>query len=323
MKLNFWRKKKVLVTGHEGFLGSNLAKALVALGAKVVGLDIKKRGSNSILDSFDYQRIKGFCGSVADKKLVTHILKRERPEIVFHLAAEAIVAKALKNPEKTFESNIKGTWTMLEACRSSKNIKGIIVASSDKAYGFCDKLPYQENTPLKGIFPYDASKSCTDLLAYSYFRTFKLPVCIVRCGNIYGPGDNNFSRLVPDLLCTALKNKQFVIRSNGKYTRDYIYVLDVVDAYIRLAEVMSEKNISGEAFNLSNEKPISVLQLLTVVNKLFKGNLKKPKILNQAQFEIRDQYLNAKKAKKILGWDPQFSLEEGLGLSLDWYRKQL
>jgi len=216
--------------------------------------------------------------------------------------------------------NIKGTWNILEACRRNPLVKRIVVASSDKAYGDQEKLPYDENTSLEGRHPYDVSICCSDLLCRAYFETYKLPVCVTRCGNLYGGGDLNFNRIVPETIRFILNNKRPIIRSDGTLIRDYFYIEDAVEAYLLLAEKMEELNIQGEAFNFSNEIQITVLELVNKIIKLMKSNLK-PKILNEAINEIKHQYLSAKKAKKILGWRPKYTLEEGLKRTIEWYKE--
>ena len=316
---NFWKNKRVLVTGYEGFLGSNLTKTLLDSGARVVGLDIKVKRKETILAKQDFAKITVIKGSVADYKLIRNILKRYQTSIIFHLAAEAIVGRAQKDPLTTFETNIRGTWNILEASRQSKNIEAIVVASSDKAYGSHDRLPYTENTPLRGNHPYDVSKSCADLIVYAYFNTYRLSVAVTRCGNIYGPGDFNFSRVAPDAIRCALKGKQFIIRSDGKFTRDYICVEDVVNGYILLVEKMKKLKLYGEAFNFSNENPITVIE---IVKKIYDLTGKKPnyKISNEVRHEIKHQYLSSRKARKILGWKPQYHLKEGLKATVSWYK---
>lgn len=316
---NFWKNKKVLVTGYEGFLGSNLTKKLISLGADVVGLDIKTRRKETILDDSDYKKMITIRGDVSNYNLVKKIINHYRIEVVLHLAAEAIVNECFNNPRKTFTSNIKGTWELLEVCRSSKTVKSIVVASSDKAYGSHKKLPYKEDAPLQGNHPYDVSKSCADLIAYTYYHAYGLPVAITRCGNIYGPGDFNFSRIVPDAIRCALTGKQLLIRSDGKFVRDYVYVEDIVNGYIMLAEQLPKKNLGGEAFNFSDENPITVIEL---VKKIYEVIGKKPnyKILNQAKYEIRRQYLDSQKARRVLKWGPLSNLEEGLKKTISWYK---
>ncbi len=319
MKNQFWKNKNVFITGYEGFLGSNLTKRLISYGANVVGLDIKIRRKNTILTENDYEKIVVVKGNVANYKLLKEIISGYNIEIIFHFAAEAIVGECLKNPLRTFTSNIRGTWNILDACRRLSIVKAIIIASSDKAYGSHTKLPYNENTPLSGEHPYDVSKSCADLLAHTYYHTYGLPVIVTRCGNIFGPGDFNFSRIVPDTIRSAIQNKTLIIRSDGKFTRDYIYVSDIVSGYILLAGKIQKLKLFGEAFNFSDEHPISVLELL---KKIYRMTNKKPnyKILNQAKYEIKHQYLSSKKAKRILGWKPKYSLEEGLKKTIAWYK---
>lgn len=317
---HFWKNKSVLVTGFEGFLGSNFTKALIYCGTKVVGLDIKTRRKETILTADDYKKITVIKGSVTNYRLLDSILTDKKINIVFHLAAEAIVGKCHSNPLRTFSANIKGTWNLLEACRSSKTIKSIIVASSDKAYGSHKKLPYTEEAPLIGNHPYDVSKSCADLIAYTYFHTYGLPAAVTRCGNIYGPGDFNFSRIIPDALQCIKNNKTLLIRSDGKFVRDYVYVDDIVEGYILLAEKLESRQLAGQVFNFSIEKPITVLELLKQIDKVGVqyGKLEY-KILNAAKYEIKKQYLSSAKARKILGWKPKHTLNQGLQKTISWY----
>ena len=320
MNKRFWNSKKVLITGFEGFLGSNLTMKLISLGAKPVGLDIKVNRKETIFSYSDYKKIKVVKGSVTDYKLVKDIIFKNNIDIIFHLAAEAIVDKSHASPKKSFEANICGTWNILDAARISGKVESVIVASSDKAYGPHKKLPYKEDYPLLGCHPYDVSKSCADLLAYTYFHTYNLPVAITRCGNIYGPGDFNFSRLIPDAMRCLYFNKKLSIRSDGKFVRDYVYVDDIVDGYIKISEVFKKYDLSGEAFNLSDENPITVLKLIDKINKLgIKENKLSYRILNKAKYEIKKQYLSSRKARRILGWKPSNSLEEGLKKTLNWY----
>ncbi|MBU2102977.1 MAG: GDP-mannose 4,6-dehydratase [Candidatus Omnitrophica bacterium] len=316
----FWKNKKVLITGFSGFLGSHLTRFLLNQGADITGLDIKTHRKMTVLTRQDLERIKTIKGSVEDYPLVFKIIKGARIEYVFHLAAKALVGECVKEPAKAFSTNIKGTWNILEASRNRASVKGVIVASSDKAYGSQKNLPYKEDCPLSGEHPYDVSKSCADLIAQAYFKTYGLPVCIVRCGNIFGPGDFNFSRIVPDAVRSAIQNKTLVIRSDGKSTRDYIYVEDVVMGYLILAQKMRKLKISGEAFNFSNELPLSVLSLVKMIYKLA-GRESNYKILGDAHHEIRAQYLSAKKAHRILGWTPAFSLKKGLKNTIEWSKE--
>ncbi len=316
----FWRGRSVLITGFEGFLGSNLTRALIHCGAKVIGLDIKTGRKETILTAANYRKMTVIKGSVANYRLLENILTRENINIIFHLAAEAIVGRCHNNPQRAFSVNIKGTWNLLEACRNTKTVKLIVIASSDKAYGSHKKLPYTEDTPLIGNHPYDVSKSCADLIAYTYFHTYGLPVAVTRCGNIYGPGDFNFSRIIPDALQCIKNNKILLIRSDGRFVRDYVYVDDIVEGYILLAEKFGVRQLAGQAFNFSIENPITVLELLKQIDKVGVqyGKLKY-KILNAAKYEIKKQYLSSAKARNILGWKPKYTLNQGLQKTIRWY----
>lgn len=322
MNKRFWKDKNVLITGFEGFLGSNLTKYLLSLDSNVIGLDIRTGRNDTILDKADYRKMTLVRGTVCDYDTVRNILKKHNIEIVFHLAAEAIVAECLKQPLCAFSSNIQGTWNVLEACRDSGSIQSIVIASSDKAYGSHKKLPYKENASLIGNHPYDVSKSCADLIANTYFHTYNLPVAVTRCGNIYGPGDFNFSRIVIDSIRCALKGKSLAIRSDGKFTRDYVFVKDIISGYVLLAEKLQKLNLGGEAFNFSYGNPITVIELVKKIYRLL-GREPQFTILNQAKYEIKDQYLDSRKAKRVLGWKPMFTLEEGLGITIDWHKKFL
>lgn len=319
---NFWKEKKVLITGYEGFLGSALTKALLACGADIFGLDIVTHRNKTILSKEDLGKISIIKGSVENFDLISKILKDNQIEIIFHLAAKALVGECLDDPLKCFSVNIKGTWNVLEAARNSSAVKSIVIASSDKAYGDSEKLPYKEDYPLQGCFPYEVSKSCTDLIANTYFKTYGLPVCITRCGNIYGPIDFNFSRIVPETIRCILKEKTLLIRSDGKLIRDYIYVKDIVNGYIKLAEKMKNKKIWGEAFNFSDEKPLSVIQL---VKNIYKILGKKPcyKVLDHAKYEIKDQYLQSRKARKLLKWKPNYNMGKAVKETYEWYGRFL
>lgn len=315
----FWKNRNILITGFEGFLGSNLARALLSADAVVTGLDIKTFRKETILCDGDYRKIKVYKGSVANHRLMRDILFRHSIEIIFHLAAEAIVGKSEKKPLKTFETNIKGTWTVLESAREYDSIKSVIVASSDKAYGCHERLPYCEDAPLKGSRPYDVSKSCGDLIACAYADTYDLPVAITRCGNIFGPGDYNFSRLIPDAVRCALSGKKLLIRSDGNFTRDYVYVDDIVKGYILLAEKLNKLKLTGEAFNFSNDKPVSVLQVIDEISNVVGAKLQY-QILDIACQEIRHQYLNSEKSKKVLKWSPDYTFSEGIRKTIEWFK---
>jgi CDP-glucose 4,6-dehydratase len=317
---NFWKNKKVLITGYEGFLGSNLTLKMIELGAKVTGIDRKTRRKETILTKADYKCFKSVKLDVSDYAGLNKAIKQIRPEVVFHLAAEAIVGICNFHPVQTFKANIEGTWNLLELCNQNRSfVKAVVVASSDKAYGSHKILPYTEEAPLSGNYPYDVSKSCADLISYMYHNTYKLPVVVTRCGNIFGPGDFNFSRIVPSTIKSALSGRTFFIRSDGKFTRDYVFVDDIVNGYIMLAEQLERKKLSGNAFNFSNETPMTVIDLVKKTYRLA-GQPANFKVLNKAKYEIKHQYLSSKKARKTLGWKPEFSLDEALAETIKWYR---
>jgi CDP-glucose 4,6-dehydratase len=317
----FWNKKRVLVTGHEGFLGSWLSIRLIEAGAKVIGIDRVDARPLSVLGRAR-DKIVRIKGDIARPGLVKTVIENHRPEVIFHLAAEAIVGECAARPLKAFTANIQGTWNVLEHARGKRFVRAIVAASSDKAYGSHKILPYREDAPLRGDHPYDVSKSCADLICHTYFHTYGAPVCVTRCGNIYGPGDFHFSRIVPDTIRCALEGRPILIRSDGKFTRDYIYVEDVVSGYMMLAEQLEKKRLAGEVFNLSDEKPLTVLEL---VEKIFRAIGRKPnyRILNEARDEIKHQYLSSRKARRILGWKPRYKPREAFSITIDWYRKHL
>jgi len=319
---NFWKDRNVFVTGCTGLLGSWLVKDLTEKGANVTGLirDLVPK-SNLNWSGFN-DKINIVRGEIENYFLLERTINEYEIDTVFHLAAQTIVTIANRNPISTFESNIKGTWNVLESCRKAALVKRIVVASSDKAYGDQEKLPYDEDTPLEGKHPYDDSKSCTDLLSKAYFETYKLPVCITRCGNFYGGGDLNFNRIVPGTIRSVLNKEAPIIRSDGSLVRDYFYIEDGVEAYLLLAEKMEKLGIQGEAFNFSNEIQITVLELVEKILKIMKSNLK-PKILRETTNEIKHQYLSAKKAREILHWKPKYTLEDGLRRTIKWYEEFL
>ena len=319
MNFEFWKNKNVLITGCTGFLGSYLTKLLTDNGANVTGL-IRDFTPKSALFRNKDLKINLVSGSLEDIDILERTIGEYEIDTVFHIAAQAIVGIANRNPISTFNANIMGTWNLLEACRMTPLVKNIIIASSDKAYGDQEILPYSENMPLQGCHPYDVSKSCADLIAQTYYKTYGLPVCITRCGNLFGGGDLNFNRIVPQTIESIIHKEAPIIRSDGTFIRDYIYVEDAALAYILLAEKMEELNIYGEAFNFSNEVRLTVLDLVNMILKQMDSELK-PIILNQGNHEIRNQYLSAKKAKEILGWEPQYNTEQGLIKTIEWYRE--
>ncbi len=320
---DFWKNRNVFITGCTGLLGSHLTQLLADQKANVVGLVRDIVPKSNLIQTGVYDEVNIVRGCVEDFFTVERALNEYEIDTVFHLAAQTIVSIANRNPLSTFESNIKGTWCVLEACRRVPIVKRIVVASSDKAYGEQEKLPYEETAPLKGSHPYDVSKSCADLIAYAYYKTYKLPVCVTRCGNFYGPGDLNFNRIVPGTIRSVLNNEPPAIRSDGTFVRDYFYVKDAALAYMHLAERMGDTKIHGEGFNFSNELQISVLELTEKILRLMGRTDLKPVILNQAENEIKHQYLSAQKARDLLGWKPKYDLDDALKETVEWYTKFL
>ncbi len=318
---NFWENRNVFITGSTGFLGSYLTDELIAKKATVTSLVRDWVSRSRFIFSDTCKKVNVVRGEVEDYAMLERILNEYEIEVVFHLAAQTIVETANRNPLSTFETNIRGTWNLMEACRRNPLVRRVIVASSDKAYGIQKELPYCENTPLQGNHPYDVSKSCTDLISYTYFNTYQLPVCITRCGNFYGGGDNNFNRIIPGTIRSVIHNERPVIRSDGTYIRDYIYVKDAVAAYMLLAEKMEDKGIHGEAFNFSNEIQITVLELTKKILSLTGRENLEPIILNRADKEIRHQYLSAEKARGKLSWRPLYTLDQGLQETITWYKE--
>lgn len=318
-RIDFWNDKNVFITGCTGFLGSYLAKELVNSGANVTGLVRDRIPRSNLYFGEEYKKINFVYGELEDEALLERAFGEYEIDTVFHVGAQAIVGVANRNPLATFETNVRGTWNVLEAARRSPLIKRVIVASSDKAYGDQEVLPYHEDMPLKGRHPYDVSKSCADLISQAYHKTYGLPVCITRCGNLFGGGDLNFNRIIPQTIRSVLKNEPPVIRSDGTFIRDYFYVEDAVKAYMLLAEKMEELNLQGEAFNFSNEIQLTVLDLVNMILNLMESDLK-PVILNQGSNEIRHQYLSAQKAREVLDWAPAYTIEQGLKKTIEWYR---
>lgn len=316
---NFWLDRPVFVTGATGLVGSWLVKRLLEQKADVICLVRDWVPQSELVRTGLIQRVKTVRGDVRDQVLLERILGEFEIDTVIHLAAQTIVTIANRNPVSTFETNIGGTWALLEACRRSPKVKQIVVASSDKAYGDQEVLPYDESMPLQGLHPYDASKSCADLIAQTYGNTYGLPVVISRCGNFYGGGDLNWNRIIPGTIRSVLRGQRPIIRSDGEYIRDYFYVEDGAAAYTLLAEklaVMPE--LRGTAFNFSNEIQVTVLQVVEKVLKMMNSNLQ-PDVRGEASNEIRHQYLSAERARTVLGWSPMFDLDEGLRRTIQWY----
>jgi CDP-glucose 4,6-dehydratase len=318
----FWRDRPTLVTGATGLVGGWLVKRLRAAGADVVALVRDWVPASEAVRSGDLDRITVVRGDVRDQALLERVLGEFEIDTVIHLAAQTIVGIANRNPISTFETNVQATWGLLEVCRRSPRVKQIVLASSDKAYGDQQHLPYDETTPLEGKHPYDVSKSCADLIAQAYAVTYGTPVAITRCGNFYGGGDLNWNRLVPGTVRAILRNEPPVIRSDGRFVRDYFYVEDGAAAYMLLAERLAKRpdELRGQAFNFSNEQPVTVLRIVEEISHVM-GSTLAPDIRNDATNEIREQFLSAAKARRVLGWRPMFTLHEGLKATVDWYRR--
>ena len=321
---NYWSNIPVLVTGATGIVGSWLCAELLKRGAHVVTLIKDLDPQSELIRTRNIHRLTVVNGSLEDYWTVESAINKHDIQVVFHLGAQAIVGAALRSPLQTFETNIRGTYNVLEACRShSKLVKGIVVASSDKAYGAHDKLPYTEDSPLIGRHPYDVSKTCADMISQSYYETYGLPVGIARCGNIYGGGDLNWSRIVPATIRSFVFEESPVIRSDGTFVRDYLYVKDAVSGYIRLAESLDRDAVIGQAFNFGNESPVTVLELVSEIQMLMKADHINPRVLGTANSEIHSQYLSTAKAQELLGWSPDNDLKSGLTETISWYREFL
>jgi CDP-glucose 4,6-dehydratase len=319
----FWSDRPTLVTGATGLVGAWTLRRLVDAGADVVCLVRDWVPSSETVRGGLLERSTVVRGDVRSQEVLERVLGEYEIDTVLHLAAQTIVGIANRNPVSTFETNIAGTWALLEACRRSPRVRQIVVASSDKAYGEQSELPYREETPLEGRHPYDVSKSCGDLIATSYAVTYDLPVAITRCGNFYGGGDLNWNRIVPGTIRSVLRGQRPVIRSDGTLVRDYFYVEDGAAAYMRLAEWLAEHpDGRGEAFNFSNETQVTVSELVDTILRAMGSDLV-PDVRGEATHEITAQYLDAGKARTTLGWTPLFTLEEGLERTISWYRDLL
>jgi CDP-glucose 4,6-dehydratase len=323
MNPNFWTDRPVFVTGCSGMLGSWLTIALVEAGANVVGLIRDEVPFSHLRRSGYRERIAVVRGDVTDYTHIERVLNEYEIDTVFHLAAQTIVTIANRAPLSTFEANVRGTWTILEAARRSPKIERVVVASSDKAYGVHEQLPYTEDAPLQGCYPYDVSKTCADLISRGYAISFGLPVAVTRCANLYGGGDLNWSRLFPGTIRSALRGERPIVRSDGTMVRDYLYVRDAVSAYLMLAEQMEDPRILGEAFNFGMDNPKSVLEVVQTIIAVSDYPTLKPVVLDEAPNEIQAQYLDSGKAQSVLGWTPQYTLEQGLRETMTWYREFL
>lgn len=318
----FWRGRRVFVSGATGLVGAWLVKELLHRAAYVVALVRDVDFQSELYRSGDFRRISTVNGSVEYFWTLERAFNEHETDTVIHLAAQPLVEVARRFPRQTLESNVRGTYQLLEACRiHSDLVQRVVVASSDKAYGVHPTLPYDEEMPLQGRHPYEVSKSCADLIARSYYESYNLPVAIARCGNIYGGGDLNWSRIVPGTVRSLLRKERPVIRSDGKFVRDYIYVKDVARAYLRLAERLDVTAVRGEAFNFSPESPLTVLEIVDSIRRLMNCEDVAPDIRNTAQGEIQSQYLSSEKAARVLDWRPEFALNEGLAETIGWYQE--
>ena len=318
-----WKGMKVLVTGANGFIGSHLAKVLIEKKAEVTTIinNKKKIGNIEILNlKGKINIIHGDIISIEDCKKA---FSKYDIDFCFHIAAQAIVGYADINPLPTFESNIKGTWNVLEACRLSKNIKGVIIASSDRVYGQQKNIPFTENSPLNGYSPYDTSKICAEIISKCYFSVYNLPLAIARNANTYGPADMNLSRIIPNVITKLIRNEHPAIIGDESHKRDYLYIKDAVNAYLKLAENLHKNDVRGEAFNFGTKSPISALELYNKIIRLM-GKGIKPKILETYEVKEKNgfgvQSIDSSKARKILGWKPEYGLDRGLKETIEWYK---
>ena len=316
-----WAGRRVFVTGATGMVGSWLVKDLLARGTHVVALVYDADPQSELYRSGDVRRVTVVNGALEDFRALERAIVQHEVDTVVHLGAQALVTVAHRSPLATLETNIRGTYNLLEACRLHRDlVQRIVIASSDKAYGEQPELPYTEAMSLAGTHPYEVSKSCADLIARAYHATYDLPIAVARCGNVYGGGDLNWSRIVPGTIRALLRGERPVIRSDGHYVRDYFYVKDAARAYLRLAEALDDPRVPGAAFNFGPESPMTVLELVGIVQKLMDRTDLDPDVRAAARGEIRSQYLSAAKARDILGWAPEFDLETGLRETIAWYR---
>ena len=319
---NFWQNKKVFVTGANGFLGSHLTKSLIKYGLEPVVLIYEDNPAGLFEKENLSAKTQVVRGDVRNFKLMSEILRDFKIDTIFHLAAQSIVDQAVDAPIETLEVNIQGTWNILESARKNGNVERVIMASSDKAYGHHDTLPYEEHVhALKGIYPYEVSKTCADLIGQSYHRTFNLPVCITRCTNLYGPGDLKMNRIVPNTIQLLYQNKPPILRDTGESLRDYLFIDDAVEGYLKLAEKMN-KNLHGHAFNFATNTPLSASEAVATISNEMGKNIK-PAIVETMKFEISSQYASYDKAKNFLGWQPSHAFGEGIKKTVPWYEEHL
>lgn len=316
----FWSGRRTFVTGCTGLLGSWLSDRLLREGADVVGL-VRDSVPHSNFHRLDLpSRMTLVHGDLIEFAVLERALSEYEIDAIFHTAAQTIVPIANRTPLPTFESNIKGTWNLLEAARRQRSVTRFVFSSSDKSYGTHETLPYDETAELRACHPYDVSKACGDMLAKTYHRTWNLPIAISRCANLFGGGDLNFNRIVPGTIRSALLGERPLIRSDGSLVRDYFYVKDAVDGLMTLAEALDRAEIRGEAFNFSSHHRRSVLEITAETLRAAGAPGLEPKILNEASAEIPAQYLSSDKARRVLGWSSRHSLADGLAETVAWYR---
>jgi CDP-glucose 4,6-dehydratase len=316
---SFWRDRTVFVTGATGLVGGWVVRQLVAAGADVVALIRDHVPRSELVASGLIDKVRAVRGDVRDQEALERALGEYEIATVLHLAAQTTVGVANRNPISTLDTNIRGTWALLEACRRTPTVQQIVIASSDKAYGDQDVLPYTEDAPVLGRHPYDVSKSCADLLAQMYAKTYGLPVSVTRCGNFFGGGDLNWNRIVPGTIRSVIRGERPVIRSDGRFVRDYLYVEDGARVYLLLAEKLAgNPALAGEVFNFSYEQQMTVLDLVARILDVM-GSTLEADVRNEASNEIRNQYLDATKAKRMLGWSPAYTFDAGLRATVEWY----
>jgi len=323
MAPSFWIDRPTLVTGATGLVGSWVLQRLHEARADVVCLVRDWVPQSEAARSRLLEKVRVVRGDVRDQELLERVLGEYEVDTVMHLAAQTIVTIANRNPVATFDTNIRGTWALLEACRRSPCVKQIVVASSDKAYGDQEQLPYDEDAPLQGRHPYDVSKSCADLIARAYAESYRLPVAITRCGNFFGGGDLNWNRVVPGTIRSVVRGERPIIRSDGEYVRDYFYVEDGAAAYMLVAEKLAgDRTLAGRAYNFSYESQYTVKQLVGEITRLM-GSALEPDVRNEATNEIRKQVLSATRARRELGWKPHHAFDDGMRRTIAWYKEFL
>jgi CDP-glucose 4,6-dehydratase len=321
-----WKNRNVLITGATGFLGTWLSKDLIDRGANVIALVRDDIPNMPMRTMGIYDKLAAAVdGDITDYQSTKRVFSEYEIDTCFHLAAQTIVGVAKNNPTNTFKVNILGSWNIFEAARTTEQLKSIVIASTDKVYGEPIKLPITEDHPLLAAYPYDASKACVERLARTYFSTYRLPIAITRCCNIYGGGDLNFSRIIPGTIRSIISNQDPVLRSDGTPVRDFIYVKDAASAYVTLAENMEKKGVKGEAFNFGSNAPINMLDLVKSIIKASGRKNLKPDVQGKKKpdAEIDEQYLSSEKANLVLGWKPKFGLDAGLKETIRWYEDYL